>query len=100
MIFLTQLIYIKRGKEEVFDQFEAVAIPLISKYNGKMLLRVKPEPSSFIECNTDQPYEIHLASFPEEKDFINFTKDEERKKFIHLKEESIERVVLIKGNQL
>ena len=43
MIYLTQLIYIKEGQEEVFHQFEDIAIPAISKYNGRLLLRVRPD---------------------------------------------------------
>ena len=60
MFFITQLIYIKQGQEKVFDQFEDVAMPLISKYNGRLLLRVRPAENSFIENHIDKPYEIHL----------------------------------------
>ena len=42
MIYITQLIYIKQGQEEVFDEFESIAIPIISKYNGKLLFRIRP----------------------------------------------------------
>jgi len=97
MIFLTQLIYIKEGQETVFDQFEDIAIPAILKYNGRLLLRVRPTASSFIENNIEKPYEIHLVEFADEQDFENFKQDEERKKFLHLKEQSIKSVILIKG---
>jgi len=97
MIFLTQLIYIKDGQEEVFHQFEDVAIPIISKYNGRLLFRLRPTENSFIEHHIDKPYEIHLVEFPREQDFENFKQDGERKKFLHLKEQSIKSVILIKG---
>jgi hypothetical protein len=42
MIYITQLIYIQEGKENIFNQFEDIAIPIILKYNGKLLLRVRP----------------------------------------------------------
>ena len=100
MIYFTQLIYIITGQEEVFDAFEAIAIPAIAKYNGKLLLRVRPGKDALIESNIGQPYEIHLAAFETENDFINFSQDEERKKFLHLKEQSIQSVLLIKGNKL
>ena len=100
MIFLTQLIYIKEGQEEVFHQFEDIAIPAISKYNGRLLLRVRPPDDSFIENNIDKPYEIHLVEFDAEQDFKNFSQDEERKKFLHLKEQSVKSVWLIKGVKL
>jgi len=100
MIFITQLIYIKEGKESIFHQFEDIAIPAISKYNGRLLLRVRPDANSIIASNIDKPYEIHLVEFNTEEDFQNFMHDEERKKFLHLKEQSVKSVVLIKGTKL
>ena len=100
MIYITQLIYIKEGQEHVFNQFEDVAIPIIGKYNGKLLLRVRPGETAFIETWIDKPYEIHLVEFESEQDFKNFMVDEERKKFLHLKEQSIRSSVLYKGVKL
>jgi len=100
MIFLTQLIYIKEGQEDVFHQFEDIAIPAISKYNGRLLLRVRPDDNSMIENNIDKPYEIHIVEFDSEQDFQNFNQDEERRKFLHLKEQSVKAVLLIKGIKL
>jgi len=100
MFFITQLIYIKDGQENVFNQFEDVAIPIISKYNGRLLLRVRPTENAFIAYNMDRPYEIHLVEFDNEQDFENFTNDEERKQFLHLKEQSIKSVLLIKGTKV
>jgi uncharacterized protein (DUF1330 family) len=100
MIFLTQLIYIKEGQETVFDQFEDIAIPAISKYNGRLLIRVRPDNQSIIEDHIDKPYEIHLVEFDSEQDFLNFQQDEERKKFLHLKDQSVKSVVMIKGTKL
>jgi uncharacterized protein (DUF1330 family) len=100
MIYITQLIYIIPGQEDVFDQFEDIAIPIISKYNGRLLLRVRPTDNSFIELHVDKPYEIHLVEFSTEKDFENFKQDEERKKYLHLKEQSIKESILIQGAKL
>lgn len=97
MLYITQLVYIKPRQEKIFDEFEAVAIPIISKYNGKLLLRIRPTANSIIEAGIDLPYETHLVEFLTENDFENFMADEERKKYLHLKEQSIEKVVLIKG---
>ena len=100
MIHLTQLIYIKEGQENIFNEFESVAIPIISKYNGRLTLRIRPEKESFIEANIEQPYEVHLVEFDTEEDFENFKRDEERKLFLHLKEQSIRTSILIKGEKL
>ena len=100
MVFITQLIYILDGQETVFDQFEAIAIPAISKYNGRLLLRVRPDEKAYIQSNIENPYEIHLVEFETDNDFANFMQDEERKRFLHLKEQSIKSVLLLKGVKL
>lgn len=100
MIYITQLIYIIAGQETIFDQFEAIAIPIISKYNGRLLLRVRPPANSFIEHHIEKPYEIHFVEFDTEQDFENFKEDEERKKFLHLKEQSIKASILVQGFRL
>ncbi len=100
MIYITQLIYVIDGKEDVFNQFEDIAIPTILKYNGRLILRIRPDESSIIERNIEKPYEIHLIEFDTQQDFDNFKKDEVRKKFFHLKEQSIKASILIQGVKL
>jgi hypothetical protein len=95
--YITQLIYLKSGQEEIFDQFEALAIPLIRNYRGTLMVRVRPTSATLIEANIEVPYEIHLIEFETENDFAAFMQDEERKKFLHLKEQSIRSTLLIKG---
>ena len=100
MIYITQLIYIKENQEQVFNEFEKIAIPIISKYNGKLMLRIRPDSSSIVESSIDQPYEVHVVSFENEDDLQRFFADEERKKYIHLKEQSIKSVLLFKGEKI
>jgi uncharacterized protein (DUF1330 family) len=100
MIYITQLIYIIPGQEKTFNEFESVAIPIISKYNGRLLFRVRPSEDAFVESHSDKPYEIHLVEFDSEQDFQNFTKDDERRKFLHLKEQSIKTSILYKGMKI
>lgn len=101
MIYITQLIYLIEGQENIFNQFEDVAIPIIAKYNGKLLLRIRPNQAAVVEVSDiELPYEIHLVSFNSEEDFESFTRDEERKNFLHLKEQSIRSVLVIEGNKV
>jgi uncharacterized protein (DUF1330 family) len=100
MIFITQLVYIVEGQEQVFDEFESIAIPTIAKYNGRLLLRLRPTEDAFIENHIDRPCEIHLVEFETQEDFDNFKQDEERKRFLHLKEQSIKTSILIQGTKL
>ena len=100
MIFITQLIYILEGQESVFDQFEAIAIPAISKYNGRLLFRVRPHQNDYLESTIEHPYEIHLVEFDSDNDFANFIQDDDRNRFLHLKMHSIKSIFLIKGERL
>lgn len=100
MIYLTQLIYIKPGCEAIFHQFEDIAIPLVEKYGGKMLLRCRPDAVNFVDFNFGLPYEIHLVSFESQADFENFKVNPERQTYLHLKAQSVERVVLMEGKMI
>ncbi len=98
MIFLTLFIFVKEGKEEVFHQFEDLALPLLDDYSGKLLYRVRPNRDNFIDFEGEEiPYEIHFLSFESEDNFLRFAKDERRKAFLHLKEDSIKEMFLVKG---
>jgi len=100
MFYITQLIYVVPGAESDFEAFEQVALPSIERYHGKLLMRVRPERSAFLEGEAEPPYEIHLVSFDEEADFQAFLSDEERKKVLHLKEKSVRSMMMIKGKAL
>lgn len=100
MIYLTQIIFIKEGKEEVFHQFENMAIPIMEEYHGKLIYRIRPNAGSFISSDGDRPYEIHFITFRSEQDFLNFSKDKRRRDFLHLKENSIKSSLLVKGEKL
>lgn len=96
-IYLTQLIYIKPGKEAIFDAFESVALPLMSRYRGELLLRVRPNPESVIQAESEIPYEIHIVRFENEEDLKEFSEDTDRKRVLHLKNQSVRDSLLIKG---
>lgn len=98
-LYFTQLIYIKDGQENSFHEFENVAIPLIAKYRGELSLRIRLSQDNIIDASIEKPYEIHFGYFENQVDFDNFLQDEERKNFLHLKEQSIKSTVLITGNK-
>ena len=100
MIYITQLIYLKEGQEEAFYEFENVVLPLLWKYNGQLLLRLRPTNSTFVDNSIEPPFEIHLVAFENEEGLAGYTHDETRKSYLHLKEQSVKSVVLIKGSQV
>jgi len=100
MIYITQLIYLKAGAADTFFEFENLAIPIIGKYKGELLMRIRPEADNWIEGSMPLPFEVHLVAFDSLADFESFKLDEERKKFLHLKEQSIQTSLLIQGEAL
>ncbi len=100
LIHITQLIYLHEGMELDFIAFENVALPLLLKYGGSLILRVRPEGKAVIESEGEKPYEIHILSFPSEEKLQFYLKDKERQQVLHLKEKSIRSVLLIKGQKI
>ncbi|MDW3209082.1 MAG: DUF1330 domain-containing protein [Reichenbachiella sp.] len=100
MIYITQLIFLQEGKEKTFIEFEEFAIPLMEHYGGKMIYRLRPDKDSFVSSMEEQPYEIHFISFHSDTDLNAFMNDKSRLSFIHLKDESIQSTVLVKGRKI
>jgi uncharacterized protein (DUF1330 family) len=97
MIYLTQLVYVRKGCETEFKQFENIVLPLLSKYRGELLLRIRPEHASKIGGSSELPFEVHVVRFETEEDLAAYSNDEERQRSLHLKEQSVRSAILIKG---
>lgn len=97
MHWYTQVIFVKEGQEDVFNAFEAHVLPLLNRHNGQLLYRVRPAAGSVIETALGYPYEIHLVTFGDRKDFEAYRDDPERQRYLHLKDQSIERALLVEG---
>ena len=100
MIYYTQVLFIKEGKEAIFNEFEAHVLPLLKRHNGELLYRVRPDKTSVIETNLGYPYEIHLVSFQQKTDFEAYRDDPERIQYMPLKDQSIVKALLIEGSLL
>ncbi|TNE53843.1 MAG: DUF1330 domain-containing protein [Bacteroidetes bacterium] len=98
MIYITQIIYIHEDKEDLFLEFEKHAIPLMNKYNGKLIHRIRPNKESYIDGVDEIPYEIHFISFDSQDDLNCFMKDDSRNDFVHLKNESVRSSRIVIGN--
>jgi uncharacterized protein (DUF1330 family) len=97
MVYYTQLIFVRSGEEQKFLMFEEHVLPLLAKYKGKLVLRLRPSHESVIETTVGRPYEVHLVSFPTTEDFAAYARDEKRQKYVPLKDESVESAMLIEG---
>ena len=100
MIYITQLIYVREGQEDVFQGFEDSVLPLMETYGGHMLLRLRPSDDSVVARQGDKPYEVHVITFPDDAALAGFSHDERRKAFLHLKEASVKSVLLVRGEAI
>ena len=100
MIYYTQVIFIKDGQEEIFHSFEDNVLPLLHRHNGELIYRVRPTVSSVIATAFGYPYEIHLVAFADRKGFEDYRDDPQRLEFMQLKNDSVDRVILIEGHAL
>lgn len=97
MIVLTQLIYVRENSEQVFEDFESIVLPLLTRHGGELMLRLRPDAASFVAGSAEPPYEVHIVSFQSEEGLAAYMSDEARRKVLHLKDASVRRAVLIKG---
>lgn len=97
MIYITQFIFVKKGKELVFEEFESNVLPLLGDHTGELLYRIRPQVEDVLVSVDSVPYEIHFLSFLSEKHLNEYLKDNRRLKFMALKEESITSSFAVKG---
>jgi uncharacterized protein (DUF1330 family) len=97
VIYLTQLVYVRDGCEDAFHQFEELVLPLLPKYGGELLLRLRPGPSSVIAGSWEPPYEVHILRFESDADVARYSNDEVRQRHLSLKDQSVRSALLIRG---
>ncbi len=97
MIYYTQLIFIKPGCEQEFHAFEDKVLPLLKNHNAELVYRIRPNESAFVEASAELPYEIHLVTFNSKDDFKDYAADPNRLAFMEMKNNSVEKIILIEG---
>lgn len=93
---LTLFYYLNPGSEADFLKYEEAVLPLLEKYNGRLLYRIRPSAESFIYPPGDeQPYEVHVVAFGSKRDFLEYKNDPERQKHIKLGSRAIKKIRMI-----
>jgi len=100
MIYITQLIYKRKGRKKIFEQFEKDVFPLIQRHGGELLFRCAPASRSIRSASIEKPDEIQLIRFDSEEQFRAYVDDEDRKKLLALKQDSVRTQILIKGEPI
>jgi uncharacterized protein (DUF1330 family) len=100
MLYYTQLIYVKKDREAVFHYFEDQVLPLLERHGAELIYRVRPDRKDVIACAGELPYEVHLVTFQDRNGFDAYRDDPERLKYMQLKDDSIDRILLVEGTPL
>ena len=98
MLYLTQWLYVRPGMEESFHAFEDRVLPLLARHGGELVMRLRPPRDAFIAGSEQPPYELHVVRFNDEAGLAAYANDEERRRWVHLKDASVERSVIVKGS--
>jgi hypothetical protein len=98
MLYVTQLVYLHPGKESAFHEFEDAVLPLLEKYQGELLLRLRPDAKSVIAGSLEGPYEVHLLRFPNDAALASYARDDDRERLLALKSEAVRATLLVKGS--
>ena len=69
------LIYIKDGKEAIFEEYKKKGSAILEKYGGKIERIIKPK--MLAKGALEMPDEIHFASYPSIEVFNKFNEDSE-----------------------
>src|SRR5262249_23286495 len=89
MVVVTQLIYLHVGGEQAFLDFEAAVLPLLARHGGELLLRLRPDPASFVAGSLGLPYEVHVVRFASADGLAGYTADDDRRRVVHLKDAAV-----------
>ncbi len=96
-LYITLLVYLHDGEEDSFLKYEDQVLPLLPKYNGELLYRIRPNKNNFVQTPAEYPYEIHLISFSSVQDFENFRQDKDRLSYAPLFQKSVRKVLLLQS---
>src|SRR5262245_22842276 len=103
MLYYTQLLYVNEGGEEGLRNFERRTIPILERHGGRLMLLSKVDkrhPENVGDAEDGTPDEIHLLSFPDRVNFLNYMRDPERTEMLHLKENSVKSAILFEGQEV
>ena len=81
--------YVREGLEADVQQFEEIFLPRLSQYWGELVLRLRTDRTANIAGSGDLPYEVDVVRFESEEGLVRYSNDEERQRWLHLKDQSV-----------
>ncbi|KAA3612611.1 MAG: hypothetical protein DWQ05_18335 [Calditrichaeota bacterium] len=93
-IYVTALIYIKEGKQALFEEYRSKARSILERHNARIEKIIKP--TMLAKGNIKLPNEIHFAEFDSKASMDAVNNDVDYKKIIdELRNPSVEKLIVI-----
>lgn len=87
-------VWLKHENVSGFEAYERRAARLMEKHGGEIECAVRVRKQS---DKSDEPFEIHVVSFPNEKKFADYLADSETRKLAELRDGIIARTEIVAG---
>lgn len=93
-LILIVSLWLKCDDVSDFESYERCAAQLLTRHGGRIerAIRVKNQSDK-----SDEPFEIHVVSFPNEKKFADYPADSELRKLADWRDKIITRSEVISG---
>lgn len=93
---LVVMLFVNRGHESEFEEFELKAEQIMHRYGGAIERRIRCDDSE----DANQPYEVHVVTFPDQKSLEAYREDPHLKALAQLRAQAIHRTVVWQGHDL
>jgi uncharacterized protein (DUF1330 family) len=95
-LVIVALLFIHPGREKEFEQFETAAESIMSCHGGRLERRI----AVISGANPDQPYEVHIVTFPDEASFARYRTDADLQALAELRTRAIRHSTIWMGSDL
>ena len=93
-LILVAALYVNPGREAEFEQFESAAAQIMQRYGGAIDQRIG------VATGQDQPHEVHIVSFPDERSFQEYRADPDLQALADLRSQTIRETTIWFGTEL
>jgi len=95
-LIIVAALFINPGHENEFEQFERAAESIMHRYGGCLERRIGFSSGA----NPEQPHEVHIVSFPDNRSFERYRTDPELQAIAELRTRAIRQTTIWIGSDL
>lgn len=96
-LVLIAALYVHPGREADFQRYEATAARVMQRYGGRIVRVIR---TSDVGRGDAQPFEIHIVTFPGQRELDDYRVDPELARLTELRQTSIARTEIAIGHDV